>query len=52
MADSRRLRNEAWALNVREQLWELYAVLRQRGTEDRAPRSGVEKAPGSERLTR
>ena len=32
--DSRRIRDEARVLNVREQLWELHMVLRNRDAED------------------
>jgi hypothetical protein len=34
LAESRLIRSEARALNVREQLWELHGVLRQREVED------------------
>lgn len=34
LADSRLIRTEAWTLNVREQLWELHKVLRDRAAED------------------
>lgn len=34
LSHSRRIRHEAWALNVRAQLWELHLVLREREAED------------------
>ena len=34
LADSRLIRSQASALNLREQLWELHRVLRERAAED------------------
>jgi hypothetical protein len=39
LEESRRIRDEAWALNVREQLWELHLTLRTREAEDALLRS-------------
>lgn len=42
LAESRLIRTEAWGLNIREQLWELHKVLRDRAAEDAQMRGDLD----------